>query len=91
MRVLRLKETECFCRNLRKYRMKRKLTQECLACRTGFHRTYISALESGKINPTLCTLVKLSRELEIDACYLLINTKRMGQNGTRDGNQDHEE
>lgn len=77
MRGFESEEMECFCRNLKKYRKKKNLTQECLACKAGFHRTYISALESGKINPTLCTLVKLSRELEIDACYLLINTKRM--------------
>lgn len=77
MRKFKMKEAECFCRNLRKYRKRKHLTQERLADKAGFHRTYISALEGGKINPTLCTLVKLSRELEIDACYLLINTKRM--------------
>lgn len=79
MRGLHMKDVECFCRNLRKYRIKKHLTQECLAYRAGFHRTYISGLENGRINPTLRTLVILSRELEIDTSYLLISTKRIGQ------------
>lgn len=83
MGIIEMIEVECFCRNLKKYRMKKQLTQEGLARRAGLHRTYISALERGRINPTLCTLFKLSRELGVDPCYLLINTKKMGQSKTR--------
>ena len=64
--------------NLRRYRKKKHLTQEDLALRAGYHRTYISALERGRINPTLITLVRLSRELDVDVVYLLLDTKRMG-------------
>ncbi len=71
-------EVEIVCHNLRKYRRQKKLTQDHLAFLAGCNRTYISALERGRINPTLLTLVILSRELGIDTCYLLINTKRYG-------------
>lgn len=71
-------ELESVCLNLRKYRKQRQLTQADLANRCGCHRTYISALERGRINPTILTLTRLSKELEIDLCYLLIDTKRMG-------------
>lgn len=64
--------------NLKKYRKQKKLTQDALANRCGFHRTYISALERGRINPTILTLTRLSKELGVDLCYLMIDTERMG-------------
>lgn len=71
-------EQEYLSRNLKRYRKQKRLTQAALACRVGYHRTYISALESGRINPTLATLVNISRELGVDVVYLLIDTRRMG-------------
>ena len=41
------------------------LSQEKLADRCGFDRTYISMLERGKRNPSLINLLKLVRGLEI--------------------------
>lgn len=70
------KKRTSFCENLRKYRKKMKYTQTRLAREAGYHRTYICALENGRINPTLDTLVNLSIELGIDPCHLLITTKR---------------
>lgn len=78
--MYKTKKRESFCENLRKYRKKREYTQTCLAQKAGCHRTYISALENGHINPTLDTLVNIAIELEIDPCYLLITTKK-GNNG----------
>jgi transcriptional regulator with XRE-family HTH domain len=41
------------------------LSQEKLADRCGFDRTYISMLERGKRNPSLINLLKLVKGLEI--------------------------
>ena len=50
---------------LQALRQARKLTQEELAFRSGLDRTYISLLERGRRVPTIDTLFKLSRSLEV--------------------------
>jgi transcriptional regulator with XRE-family HTH domain len=55
---------EAFSRNLRRIRAKKELSQEDLARLTEMHRTEISALERGKREPRLQTLIKLSAVLE---------------------------
>lgn len=52
---------------------KRKLlnySQEELAFRCGVHRTYIGALERGEKSPTLTTICKISKGLNIDMSTL---------------------
>ena len=51
---------EDFGSNLRKRRLKQKLTQERLAFESGLSLRYIQNLESGERQPTLETLFKLS-------------------------------
>jgi transcriptional regulator with XRE-family HTH domain len=53
-----------FSQTLRRVREMRKLSQEDLAQLTEMHRTEISALERGKREPRLQTLIKLSAALE---------------------------
>lgn len=65
-------------KNLKKHRKERNLTQERLASRAGYHRTYISALERGRVNPTLRTLTNLSDELGIPIQELFDDTKQKG-------------
>lgn len=55
---------DTFSQNLRRFRAARKLSQEDLAHLTDMHRTEISALERGRREPRLQTLVKLSAALE---------------------------
>lgn len=50
---------------LRMLRKREGLSQEKLAELTGFHRTYISGLERGRINPTAGNLHRISIALEI--------------------------
>jgi transcriptional regulator with XRE-family HTH domain len=45
-------------------RLELGLSQEQLAHRCGFDRTYISMLERGKRNPSLLNLLKLAKGLE---------------------------
>ncbi len=52
-------------RNLRKYRKECNLTQEQLAEKVGIRPTYVGKLESGKNNPSVKMLFKISRALKI--------------------------
>lgn len=51
-------------------RLKAGLSQEQLADRCGFDRTYISMLERGKRNPSFLNLLKLAQGLEISISTL---------------------
>lgn len=56
---------DAFSKRLRRVRRQRNLSQEDLAHLTGMHRTEISALERGKREPRLQTLIKLSAALKM--------------------------
>lgn len=56
---------------VRKARNEKELSQEDLAFKVGLHRTYIGMLERAEKNPTLLTLLKLSKALEIDLSQLV--------------------
>ena len=47
------------------------ISQEALAVRAGFHRTYLSVLERGRRNVTLVALVRLAHALDCKASDLL--------------------
>jgi len=57
--------------NIKARRSELKLSQEKLAERCGFDRTYISLLERAKRNPSFFNLKKLSIGLEIKLVDLL--------------------
>ncbi len=52
-------------------RHKRGVSQEAFADSAGFHRTYISAIERGKRNPSLTNVIRLAEALETDPSSLL--------------------
>jgi len=54
-------------------RKEAKISQEKLAEATQLHPTYISMIESGKTNPTLEIIVKLSKALNVEISDLLSN------------------
>ena len=66
---------QAFARVLREARTAQGLSQEDLAIRTGFHRTYISQLERGIKSPTLDTLVRLGEVLQIRASDLVLGVE----------------
>lgn len=47
------------------------LSQQALARKTGFDYRYIGFIERGRINPTIKTLLRLARALEVNLCELL--------------------
>lgn len=46
-------------------RIEANLTQEILAEKVGIHPTYVGKLESGKNNPSVMLMYKISRALKI--------------------------
>lgn len=58
-------------RILKEVREKAGLTQEQLADKADFHRTYIGFIEQGVYSPNLYTLTKLAKALNINLSSLL--------------------
>ena len=52
-------------KNMRKYRLAKGLTQLDLAATCGFHESNIGRLENGNTNPTIKTLIKIAKALEV--------------------------
>ena len=57
-----------------KYRKAKGLSQEQLSFEAGFHRTYISQVERGVINPTIGSLEKIAAALSVP-CWKLFKPK----------------
>jgi len=57
--------------NLRKWRLKKNMSQVDLATALGVDRAYISNIENGRMNPTLSTLEKIAGALGISSSELL--------------------
>jgi DNA-binding XRE family transcriptional regulator len=60
-----------FGRHLKSLRKREKVTQEELSFRSEISLSQIARIETGKINPTLCTLVVISESLKIELNELL--------------------
>ena len=54
-----------FGKQIRKERLKQKLTQEELAAKAGVHRTYIGMIERAEKNITLENIEKIARALNL--------------------------
>lgn len=54
-------------KNVRSYRLEKKLTQDQLAKKTNHHRSYISNIENARVNIYLTTLFELAKALGVRA------------------------
>lgn len=61
-----------FGKNVKKYRLQSKLSQEKLGELTGLHRTYISDIERGLRSISLNNIEKLSKALNVEIYKLFI-------------------
>ena len=57
--------------NVRKVRLKRGLTQERFAEKSGFSQQYLSSLENGRRNPSIVTVYELATALGVSHLELL--------------------
>ena len=76
-RSARLNPEEAFAEALRRARKHRKMSQELLGFESGYHRTYISMLERGKMNPSLRTMLSLAAALSIPAAQLVRDVEQL--------------
>ena len=65
------KEVTKFGQKLREIRLKKKLSQGDIARALGVHRSYISGLERGVRNPSLLTIQKVAKAININAKDLI--------------------
>ncbi|CAM8437728.1 COG1476 Predicted transcriptional regulators [Candidatus Methylopumilus universalis] len=64
-------KTKAFGRALKKIRVRKKLTQESLSLQADLARVYISELEYGKKTPSIETVFKISKALNIKCSKLM--------------------
>ena len=57
--------------NVRKWRLKRKLTQDVFAERSGLHRAHVGEIERGESNVTIQTLKLVADTLKIKIADLI--------------------
>lgn len=57
--------------NMRRYRKETGLSQDALAHECDLHRTYISGIERCVRNPTVMSINKIARALDVQAWQLL--------------------
>ncbi len=62
-----------FGKAIRRRRRELELSQDVLAEKAELHRTYISNLERGEINPTLENIVRLADALDISVARLFLD------------------
>jgi len=62
---------------MRRIRLKRGLSQQSLADRSGYHRTYIGLLESGQKSPSLRTVFNLGITLGVRPSEILRTVERL--------------
>jgi transcriptional regulator with XRE-family HTH domain len=56
---------------IKKLRKQKKIMQNVLARLAGISNTYLSDIEVGRTNPSLKTLIKLAKVLEVDINTLI--------------------
>ncbi|MFH5835907.1 helix-turn-helix domain-containing protein [Proteiniclasticum sp. C24MP] len=61
--------------NIRKYRKSGHLTQKDLGEAIGISNTYLSDIETGRTNPSIKTLKKIAKALDISYIELLKDTE----------------
>lgn len=67
----KVRARQIFANNLRKERLRKKLSQEALADLAGLHRTYVGAVERGERNISIDNMERLALALGCDLIYLL--------------------
>ena len=75
----------------REARAKAGLTQETLAAKSGYDRTFIGLLEAGQRTPTLGSFIDLAMSLGVPASTLLRRIEKHIDELNTEGQEDHKE
>ena len=68
---------QAFGRTIRDRREAQGLSQEALAAKAGLHRTYLADVERGGRNPSLLSIVRIARGLNVAAAVLFERVDRL--------------
>ena len=60
-----------FGKHLKELRNLKKISQEDLAYNSGIALSQIARIETGKINPTLCTIIEIAKKLKVNQAEML--------------------
>lgn len=60
-----------FGKHLKELRNLKKISQEELAYKSGISLSQIARIETGKINPTLCTILEIAKTLKVSQSEML--------------------
>jgi transcriptional regulator with XRE-family HTH domain len=69
--------SQAFCELIKKYRSRKKLSQEALAEAAGVHHTYIGLVERGTRNPTIDVSDRIAHALGKKLSELIIEAERL--------------
>lgn len=75
--ILLTKLDKAFGKSLKERGLASFLTQEALAMKFNLFRAYVSKLEIGKKDPSLFTVFKLARALEIKSSFFIDEIERI--------------
>lgn len=64
--------------NVRRWRLKRGLSQEEFAHRSDLHPTYVSGVENGRRNPTVKVIGRMAETLDVEPQVLLLPLEPQG-------------
>jgi len=78
-------EEKAFGRVLRAHRIRAELSQEGLAFEAALARNYVSQLELGKKSPSLRTIFRICRVLQISPTQLMDDVERSLRSDAADG------
>ena len=62
---------------LRKTRLRRGLSQQALADKSGYHRTYIGLLEGGQKSPSLRTIFNIATTMQVKPSEIVKEVERL--------------
>jgi len=79
-----LKPETAFGEILRQFRKQAKFSQERLAQESGLDRTYISLLERGLRQPSLTSILQISRALNVSSSEIVTKVEAMLNEDTKD-------
>ena len=61
---------------LRRLRKEHQLSQEALAFESDLERTFIARIETGRRQPTIASLFKLAKGLDVSASYIVAEVEK---------------